>query len=348
MSGMAQRAGDGRGRGPLAALCLSILTLTACGSRSKTGHAPAAPRVEDMSWGPIQLVLTADPPRVELEQDILLTIRTAAPAEVEVTLPPLNDRLEGFVLSGAFDDEPVTRDGKTTRIRHLRLTPVLARRYRLAPLAVEFKDNATSPPRADAFATRPMVFESALPADAGGGRVEPRLNPVWIFPSFRTVLLFVLLAAALAGAAWLGWKLLRRVRENIRVRRMSPRERALHELARLLARDLVRQNLVKEFYLELTMIVRRYIERRHAIRAPEQTTQEFLAAVAKDARFAPAVVPKLRAFLEAADLVKFAADRPAGEAIAGATGTARDYIETDAEEAARADGVSATADSEVR
>jgi len=331
----------------LASLTLTAMLCASCG-RKPTGEVSLPPRVEDMSWGPVHLVLTADPPRVDLEKDVLLTIRTVAPAEVEVTLPPLGDRLEGFAQSGSFDEEPATRDGKTTRVRHVRLTPVLAARHRIAPMAVEFNDNAKSPPRADTFATRPMVFESALPADAGGGRVEPRLNPVWIFPSFRTVLLFVLLAAALAGAAWLGWKLLRRVRENIRVRRMSPRERALHELARLLARDLVRQNLVKEFYLELTMIVRRYIERRHAIRAPEQTTQEFLAAVAKDARFAPAVVPKLRAFLEAADLVKFAADRPAGETIAGATGTARDYIETDAEEAARADGVSATADSEVR
>jgi len=111
---------------------------------------------------------------------------------------------------------------------------------------------------------------------------------------------------------------------------MSPRERALEELAELMARDLVGKNMVKEFYLELTMIVRRYIERAHAIRAPEQTTEEFLAAVSSDNRFGQEVINRLRLFLEAADLVKFAAYHPESDAISRATETARSYVVTDA------------------
>jgi hypothetical protein len=113
---------------------------------------------------------------------------------------------------------------------------------------------------------------------------------------------------------------------------MSPRERALRELSALLAKDLIAHDQPKEFYLELTMIVRRYIERQHAIRAPEQTTEEFLVAVSQDSRFPPPVLMRLRAFLEAADLVKFATHRPAPESAREATGTAKEYIQTDASE----------------
>jgi hypothetical protein len=109
------------------------------------------------------------------------------------------------------------------------------------------------------------------------------------------------------------------------------------ELAALLKRDLIARGDPKEFYLELTMIVRRYIERSHGVRAPEQTTEEFLAAASWDPRFSREVLAKLREFLQAADLVKFAAHRPAPGAAERATDTARDYIETDSELPARAD-----------
>ena len=75
--------------------------------------------------------------------------------------------------------------------------------------------------------------------------------------------------------------------------------------------------------------MRRYIERAHSIRAPEQTTEEFLLAAAHNPQFRPEVLGKLRAFLQTADLVKFAEYRPESVAVDRAFGTARDYVETD-------------------
>jgi hypothetical protein len=76
---------------------------------------------------------------------------------------------------------------------------------------------------------------------------------------------------------------------------------------------------VKSYYVELTAIVRRYIERTTGIRAPEQTTEEFLREVSR----CSSPLPKgegmnnfrLKDFLESADLVKFAAHRPRREDI---------------------------------
>jgi hypothetical protein len=67
---------------------------------------------------------------------------------------------------------------------------------------------------------------------------------------------------------------------------------------------------VKGFYVELTGIVRRFIERTTAIHAPEQTTEEFLREIGSGAAFTRDERQRLKDFLESADLVKFAAHQP--------------------------------------
>ena len=103
------------------------------------------------------------------------------------------------------------------------------------------------------------------------------------------------------------------------------------ELQRLLGRNLPTRGLFKEFYIELTMVVRRYIERTRGIRAPGQTTQEFLAVAVDHPSFTPEVVAKLKTFLESADLVKFAGQKATTEMTDAATDRARTYIREDSE-----------------
>ena len=73
------------------------------------------------------------------------------------------------------------------------------------------------------------------------------------------------------------------------VRRLGTRADTGHELALcaqlLAARQLPQKGLVLDFYVLLSDTVRRYVEGRFGIRAPEQTTKEFLQA----ARHHPAI-----------------------------------------------------------
>jgi hypothetical protein len=280
-----------------------------------------------MSSGPVSLTMALDPAIPEFTEDLLLTIEVGHPAEVTVTLPPLDDRLSGFRIGGSYDEPARGGDGRVSLRRRIRLTPVVAEEHRIAPFAVRWEDHGVSPPRAGWFPTRAVEVEIAAPP--AGGKPDLRLKPRWIAPSPWSVLRAAAVVALAAALVLFAWRLLRRLRREAALRRMSPRERALSELLALLARDLIAKNQPKEFYLELTMIVRRYIERQHGVRAPEQTTPEFLGAVRDDPRFPPHVVRKLRDFLEAADLVKFAARRPQAGAGELAAQTARDYIQTD-------------------
>ena len=79
----------------------------------------------------------------------------------------------------------------------------------------------------------------------------------------------------------------RRKRRPIEPRRQTPEEIAQAALALLLAENLPGRGLVKEFYLRLTGIVRQYVEDTTGIRAPEQTTEEFLRDMRSRAVFPP-------------------------------------------------------------
>lgn len=317
----------------VAGLCILALGATAGCRHGDRTTSEEPPRVERMSSGDVDVTIIADPPRVRLDRDVLLTVHVEYPSDKIVQLPDLTDRVEGFVVNGSFDEEPLEAAGRTVLERHARLTPILAERYRLAPFAVQTRKQTDAEDDWNWFPTTPITFELARPqADAHADGIRTDLRPVWIYPSFKTVATGVAVALACLLALWLLWFALKHIQHRVRLHRMSPRERALEELKMLLRQDLIGKHRVKEFYLELTMIVRRYIERQHRVRAPEQTTQEFLAAAGQDPRFTPAVLERLKDFLEAADLVKFAAHRPTGTATDRAVETAQRYIETDAAE----------------
>ncbi|MBA4388336.1 MAG: hypothetical protein C0404_10170 [Verrucomicrobia bacterium] len=291
-----------------------------------------APRTEEMSFGRIRVTMTTDQAKVRLDREMHLTLTITGPSEVEAAIQPLNDRLQGFSVKATIEGEPSTGDGKTTRENRYLLTPMISDEYRIAPIAVTYTDKSKTPAESGWFATKALVFELLPPIDgAAPDKISASLQPVWVYPPLSTVLIWIIIAILAIGAVALLWRLTGHIKKQIKLMRMSPKERALHELSELLAKDLVGRNLVKEFYIELTMVVRRYIERQHRIRAPEQTTQEFMEAVSKDRRFGKEVTAKLKEFLEAADLVKFAAFQPPPGSIANATDTARDYIVTDAD-----------------
>ncbi len=105
-------------------------------------------------------------------------------------------------------------------------------------------------------------------------------------------------------AVW--WIIIRRLRRS---KTMLPHEQALSDLHTLRMGDLANDDVLL-FYDRLSCIIRHYLEDRFAIRAPEQTTDEFLA----DARTSPqldvAQRDELGKFLSAADMVKFARLEP--------------------------------------
>lgn len=306
--------------------CLCVLCVL-CGflpvSRGLAGQ------VADLGRDGVGLVVEAEPEVVDVGRDVEVTVRATAPAGRKVLLPDLRDRFGGFRVAEDFAEEPqVDAEGRTTLVTRWRLVPEpLATRYRLAPFVVTVTSPEGQAERT--FYTRAVVFAPPPPCAAVAGAME--IHPTRDFPalSWRLVGLG---AAALAGLAALGalvFLVVRRVRLMVKIHRMSPIERALYELDVLLKKGLPGRGLYKDFYVELTMVVRRYIERRHDVRAPNLTTEEFLRAAQANAAFSPEAIAVLKTFLESADMVKFAGVEATSEMADAATGKAKAYLEAD-------------------
>jgi hypothetical protein len=101
----------------------------------------------------------------------------------------------------------------------------------------------------------------------------------------------------------------------------------MRELDRLDADGLPARGEVDSFFVRLSGIVRTYIEGRFAIAAPDRTTQEFLREASRNATLAGENERELGAFLRTADMVKFAAARPADETCAQAMRSMRAFVE---------------------
>jgi hypothetical protein len=305
---------------------LLLALLAGCAERppKPTAEPPPAVRTEELASGRIRLAMTAEPAAVRLDRPLFVTFSLTTPDGVAADWPALDDRFEGFDVAGAYESAVHTGTGRITRDMRVRLMPKPAPEYRLKPMAVTYRDAASS---AGWVRTRPVVFKAeALPSASG---MAPPADPVVIRPTPREIgliLLIVLGAAALIAGLVL---LVRRLLHARKLRQMSPRQRALYELDLLAGRRLVEEGQIKEFYFELTGVVRRYIERSHGIRAPEQTTEEFLASAGADPRFPRESLDRLQAFLTAADYVKFADYRPGPDAGPRALLSARDYVTTD-------------------
>lgn len=289
----------------------------------------------DLSQGQVDIALRAEPAQVRMGHDLLVTLRVSAPDGLNVTLPDLRDRFRGFKVADGFTREPVSANGITRFEQRWRLIPDLLRTYRLAPFSIEVRDRRMVANAPYTFATRPVVFPSEPPPDTVTGAPEVSPKPFWIPPTPRMIagwIGFLLLVAGLAAALLWGLTLLSR---HVHERRLSPRERAFAELDRLLHRHLIDKRLYKDFYIELTMVVRRYIERAHAIHAPEQTTQEFLEAAMHHPHFTLETLMRLKLFLESADLVKFAGQEATPAMADDSVASARDYVTTDAADEGR-------------
>ncbi len=318
--------------GLIAGLLLCILCILPAihtkADRSKP-HPPSE-RLETFSHGEITTEMIASPAEVDLGHTMQLTIRITAPTHISVAIPPLENRLTGFVIAGHYRPPPLQAENKTITESIYQLTPTVSDEYRIAPMPITYSDQSHHPPKIQWYPTHPVVFkQKALIEGKPPAEPSAEMEPIWVRPAFRTVAVWSLSVIGALLLIYLLVILIKRINRNVAIKRMTPGERAMRELENLISRNLVAKKQFKNFYLELTMIVRRYIERAHDVRAPEQTTEEFLAMAARHPAFTEDVIKRLKAFLQAADLVKFAAQTSSQEATDHATITAREYIQKD-------------------
>ena len=141
--------------------------------------------------------------------------------------------------------------------------------------------------------------------------------------------LWVLLGLlVLAGLFWGARRCLQRAQAAAPAAPVPPAwETALEAMAQLEHSGCIAQGRVKEYYSALSGIVRRYIEERLDVRAPEMTTEEFMDAIRLSQKLTSSQRGFLRDFLNASDMVKFARSMPMEDDMRRVMAMARVFVE---------------------
>ena len=293
-----------------------------------------AATVLEMSRGGVDLKVDSDLTQIDPAKSVFLRVELKAPSDRKATLPDLRDRVQGFSLAEEFKEEPKTGNaGAVTQVMNWRLLPEpCAAVYKIRPFVVKVSPkllSAQSDEGKYSIDAGPDYFEATGAREPVTGAMEA--DPKRDLPPLSWKLVGWIAAAlvAILGLLALVVLLVKYLARRIKEHRMSPIERAWVELDRLLKKGLPGRGRYKDFYVELTMVVRRYIQRRYGIRAPHMTTEEFLRAAKPS--------DELRRFLESADMVKFAGVEATPEMADEATDSARGYLKSDAANAG-ADG----------
>jgi hypothetical protein len=160
----------------------------------------------------------------------------------------------------------------------------------------------------------------------GDPKVQP-LRGTLEAPHSRGIDLFIALSSLGLGIL-VGFiaRLLRREKLKPAPPPVPPHVRALNALRILETRDLSTEEAITAFFVEVSGIVRHYIEERFGLRAPELTTEEFLDVALRGPGLVAEHRTQLGRFLERADLVKFARHRPEPATCRDALSEARGFV----------------------
>ena len=297
----------------------------------------------ETSQNGIDLKIESETQVIDPAQSVFLRVELKTPHDRTAALPDLRERVVGFSLAEDFAEGPQKlKDGSTVQVANWRLVPEpCAEVYKIKPFVVKGSPKiwkAQSDEGKFSFVGGPIYFENPAAREpvTGGMETDPKkdLPPLsWRLVGWVALAILVVLSA-LSALVWIARYVARRVKEH----RMSPIERAWVELDRLLKKGLPGRGRYKDFYVELTMVVRRYVQRKYGIKAPHLTTEEFLREFKDERR---ETRDELRKFLESADMVKFAGVEATPEMADEATDSAKGYLKSDSTVAGR-EGVART------
>ncbi|UOE49060.1 hypothetical protein MTO98_32195 [Mucilaginibacter sp. SMC90] len=133
----------------------------------------------------------------------------------------------------------------------------------------------------------------------------------WLRDNWKLV---VGILAAMVATGAVVYYLLKRPKKEVVVEEVKPdvplHVQALQKLEEIKNKQLWQHDQVKQYYIELSDVVREYLEKRYTIQALEQTSEEIFASL-RNMDIASEDRNLLRQLLVLSDMVKFAKEKPA-------------------------------------
>jgi LPXTG-motif cell wall-anchored protein len=256
----------------------------------------------------VQIHTSLDPPEIPFHKQAVYTITVDAEG-VDVELPALTQEFEGMSYRSGPLQRDVLEGGRLRLQQSFTLDPVQIRDYPLPAPALEWGEGQTASAPPLVLRVRDLTPEELQTVQHFVSATPPQLvSP----PPNRTG--WYLAAAGIAGAliALAALLLLRRRKEKV-TPLLAPWEIARQRLQTLKERKLPESGKFGPYYVDLTAILRYYIEDRFHLHAPEQTTPEFIEAARECGIFSDEQQQMLSGLLRHSDRVKFARYEPSVE-----------------------------------
>lgn len=279
--------------------------------------------------GPLTVHIRLDKSKISIAETLLLEFEATIDPAYELLMPKVDMILQNFgILDWDNLGDRLDENNNVISTYRYRLEPFLSGVYAVPPFTFEFHD-PNSPEKTHELTTEPIEVEvaSLLGEDRENLTIADIEDVVAIAAEPSKWWLWPLGAAPLVAIViglWL-WKRNRKI-ELVRIFKSA------HEIAYARLRSLVDDNLIeadkiKEFYERISNILRRYIEHRFDLHAPERTTEEFLAELRDADSLSPQHKETLEQFLTHCDLVKFAKHEPTTEQIQRTFDLVKEFIE---------------------
>jgi hypothetical protein len=309
--------------------CLFSVASTYAAQAPPHASSPPQPLEQHKSLGAVRLTLTADRPSMGLTDTLTLTLTIAAPPEVRIALPEVPKTLGPFEVVQHRTTGPLRLPSQTQQWqREYRLAVTASGSLTVPALMVQVQEGDTTQP----LTTDPLsiTVTALVPADADMSAVKDIAPPVPLvrrgLPPWVWIVASGLVSAGLLVGVWWWYRHRQRAAAVPLVQRPA-HMLALAALEHLQRQDLITQERIEEFYVRVSTILRRYIELRFGLRAPEQTTEEFLVSALATGGLIAAHRDLLEAFLQHCDLVKFARHRPMPNDMEETFESAKNFVE---------------------
>ncbi len=281
--------------------------------------------------GPVMVQLDVDKKEITIADRLKLLITVTADEEYEIKLPGFGEKLEQFGIVDYHTSQPELVDKNKIKIsRQYILEPFLSGDYTIPPMKIDFwkKGEAESDPHVIETEELTIQVSSLLPENIENLKIHDIKPPVSL-PLSKTVWIWTAGLSLLAAVMIIMFFLfkIRSKRAYNDIKNIIPaHEIAYREIEQLVSEDLIEKGEIKRFYQRISNILRRYIENRFGLHAPEETTEEFLTDLETDKSFPDQYRLLLKKFLIHCDLVKFAEHQPDTDDIQKTFDSCRDFI----------------------
>ncbi|KJU84419.1 hypothetical protein MBAV_003384 [Candidatus Magnetobacterium bavaricum] len=254
---------------------------------------------------------------------ITYSVEVDPPKDVELQFPAYTTGSDNLTIV----DESIHQSGffKKSTIKRYKLRSYTPGIYRLPPATVKYKSRQAkeyTEAKTNEVTVEVKSAQDKTPAtdirdikDLRGGKV------LWPYIIAGAVTLLI------AAIALYLIRRRRAIKAPPAIIQRPAHELAYEALERLKASTLLQDGLVKEYFIELSAIVRHYIEDRFLLRAPEMTTEEFLGKMRDARQLSESQKALLGDFLQRCDMVKFARYGPDPEEIQESFNAAMRFVD---------------------